>query len=148
MPCTNSTPQSACFYRKSLLARNPAVDEGLYFTMDFELWLYFRESGAKWYFIPDVLGVAYFGHHNKSSVGGVKMTLEYEEVYRRYVNERIPLTFWHRRLRYPLERVWYRQNGGWFGLIYYPYQCTIILLLSPFYGFHRVRWMNWVTFGQ
>jgi glycosyltransferase involved in cell wall biosynthesis len=148
MPCTNSTPQAACFYRKSLLVRNPAVDEGLHYAMDFELWLYFRESGARWHFIPDILAVAYFSDYNKASVGGIEITKAYEVIYARYVKERIPLTFWHRRLRYPLERVWYRHNGGWFGLIYYPYQCFIILLLSPFYGFHRVRWMNWVPFGQ
>jgi len=148
MPCTNAIPQPACFYRKELLARNPPLDESLHYAMDFELWIYLREQGAKWRFISEVLSAAYFSDSNKTSSGGVKITWEQENIYKRYVNERVPLTFWHRKLRYPLERVWHRQQGGLFGLIYYPYQCTIILLLSPFYGFQRVRWMNWVTFGN
>jgi glycosyltransferase involved in cell wall biosynthesis len=148
MPCTNSIAQPACFFRNSLLTRHPAVDETLHYAMDFELWLYFREQGARFRFISEVLALAYFDGSNKSSMGGVKITVEQEAIYNRYVTERIPLTFWHRRLRYPLERIWHRRKGGLFGLIYYPYQCAIILLLSPFYGFRRVRWMNWVPFGN
>jgi glycosyltransferase involved in cell wall biosynthesis len=148
MPCTNTIPQPGCFFKKTLLARNPPLDESLHYSMDFELWIYFREQGAKWLFISDILAVAFFNENNKSSAGGVKITLEQEAVYKRYVKERIPLTFWHRRLRYPLERVRRRSRSKLFALIYYPYQCTIILLLSPFYGFQRVRWMNWVTFGN
>lgn len=147
MPCTNSIPQAACFFRKALLVRDPPLDETLDYAMDFELWIYFREQGARWYFVPHVLAAAYFSDRNKASVAGVRITVEIEAVYKRYVKERIPLTFWHRRLRYPLERVWRRHYGGAFALVYYPYQCAIILLLSPFYGFQRVRWMNWVTFG-
>jgi glycosyltransferase involved in cell wall biosynthesis len=148
MPCTNSIPQPACFFKRALLRREPSIDETLHYTMDFELWMYFCEQGARWHFISDVLSAAYFSDNNKTSAGGITITLEREVVYKRYVSERIPLTFWHRRLRYPLERVWRRHHGGLFGLIYYPYQCAIILLLSPFYGFQRVRWMNWVAFGN
>ena len=80
--------------------------------------------------------------------GEIKITREIERVYRRYVKERIPLTFWHRRLRYPLERVRKRHRGLLFGLVYYPYECSIILLLAPFYGFRRVRWMCWAELGE
>jgi hypothetical protein len=34
-----------------------------------------------------------------------------------------------------------------FGLVVYPYQAAIILLLAPFYGFRRVRWMTWTDLG-
>jgi glycosyltransferase involved in cell wall biosynthesis len=147
MPSANYIPQPACFFRKSLLVRNPPLDEALHYSMDFELWVYFREAGAKWRFLPDILAEAYYSHRNKGSVGGMELTRAYDEIYSRYVKERIPLTWWHRKLRYPLERVWGRHHGGWFALIYYPYQCAIILLLSPFYGYRRVRWMNWVPYG-
>ena len=148
MPCTNPLPQPGCFYRRSLLDRVPVLDESLHYAMDFDLWNYFRQRGAKWKFIPDVLSVMYFTDENKTSSGAVKITKEFEAIYKRYVHERIPLTFWHRLFRYPLERVRRRHRGALFAyLIYFPYQCAVIALLSPFYGFRRVRWMNWAEFG-
>ena len=147
LPCTNKIPQPACFYRRSLLKRSPPLDEALHYTMDLELWAHFVASGARWHFIPDVVAEMRFSEANKTAAGGVKITREIETVYKRYVKERVPLTFWHRLLRYPLERVRRRHPGPLFGLVYYPYQASIILLLAPFYGFRRVRWMGWADFG-
>jgi glycosyltransferase involved in cell wall biosynthesis len=147
LPCTNKIPQPACFYRRSLLKRSPPLDESLHYAMDLELWAYFVASGARWHFIPDVVAEMRFSDSNKTAAGGVKITREIETVYKRYVKERVPLTFWHRLLRYPLERVRRRYPGRLFGLVYYPYQASIILLLAPFYGFRRVRWMGWADFG-
>jgi len=147
LPCKIEIPQQSCFYRRSLLKRSPPLDEALHYAMDFELWNYFAASGAKWHFLPSVLAEMRNSETNKTTEGGVKITREIETVYKRYVKERVPLTFWHRLLRYPLERVRRRHRGFLFGLVYYPYQCTIILLLAPFYGFRRVRWMCWTEFG-
>jgi len=147
LPCANKIPQPSCFYRRSLLKRNPPLDESLHYAMDLELWNHFVASGARWHFIPDVLSEMRFSDTNKTAAGGVKITREIETVYKRYVNERVPLTFWHRWLRYPLERVRRRHHGRLFGLVFYPYQAAIILLLAPFYGFRRVRWMTWTDFG-
>jgi glycosyltransferase involved in cell wall biosynthesis len=147
LPCTNQIPQPACFYRRSLLKRSPPLDETLHYAMDLELWSHFVASGARWRFIPDVLAEMRFSETNKTAAGGIKITREIETVYTRYVKERVPLTFWHRLLRYPLERVRRRHPGRLFGLVYYPYQGSIILLLAPFYGFRRVRWMGWADFG-
>jgi glycosyltransferase involved in cell wall biosynthesis len=147
LPCTNQIPQPSCFYRRSLLKRSPPLDESLHYAMDLELWTHFVASGARWHFIPDVLAEMRFSETNKTAAGGIKITREIETVYTRYVKERVPLTFWHRLLRYPLERVRRRHPGRLFGLVYYPYQGSIILLLTPFYGFRRVRWMGWADFG-
>jgi len=148
MPCLNPFVQPSCFFRRALLDRKPILDEDLHFTMDFDLWIYLYERGAKWKFIPDLLSVMYFSGQNKTATGNVKITHELEAIYRKHVKERIPLTYWHRLLRYPVERVRCRHRGLLFGfLVYYPYQCAIIALLSPFYGFRRVRWMNWLPFG-
>jgi glycosyltransferase involved in cell wall biosynthesis len=147
LPCTNRIPQPSCFFRRSLLHRSPPLDETLHYAMDLELWNHFVASGARWHFIPGVLSEMRFSETNKTASGGVKITREIETVYRRYVNERVPLTFWHRLLRYPLERVRHRHHGRLFGLVFYPYQAAIILLLAPFYGFRRVRWMTWTDFG-
>jgi glycosyltransferase involved in cell wall biosynthesis len=147
LPCTNQIPQPSCFYRRSLLKRSPPLDETLHYAMDLELWTHFVALGARWRFIPDVLAEMRFSETNKTAAGGIKITREIETVYKRYVKERVPLTFWHRLLRYPVERVRRRHPGRLFGLVYYPYQGSIILLLAPFYGFRRVRWMGWADFG-
>jgi glycosyltransferase involved in cell wall biosynthesis len=148
MPCTNPLPQPGCFFRRVLLDRDPILDVGLHYAMDFDLWNYLYQRGAKWKFIPDVLSVMNFSDTNKTSTGRVKITQEFEAIYKRYVHERIPLTYWHRLLRYPLERARRRHRGLLFAcLVYFPYQCAIIAVLSPFYGFRRVRWMNWAEFG-
>ena len=147
LPCMNQLPQQAIFYRRSLLRRSPPLDETLHYMMDFDLWNYFVANGARFHFVPDVLAEMRFSETNKTTAGGVKITREFERIYARYAKERVPLTYWHRLLRYPLERVRRRHRGLLFGLVYYPYQCTIILLLTPFYGFRRVRWMCWTEFG-
>jgi glycosyltransferase involved in cell wall biosynthesis len=148
MPCVNPIPQPGCFFRRRLLDSDPILDVNLHFAMDFDLWNYLYQRGAKWKFIPDVLSVMYFSDTNKTSTGRIKITQEFETIYKRYVHERIPLTYWHRLLRYPLERVRRRNRNALFAyLVYFPYQCAIIAVLSPFYGFRRVRWMNWAEFG-
>jgi len=147
MPCANPLPQPGCFYSRALLDRSPVLDEDLHYAMDFELWNYFHRRGAKWKFIPDILCTMYFSGENKTSTGREKITQEFEAIYKKYVHERIPLTFWHRHLRYPMERVRRRNRSFLFACLYFPYQCAIIALLSPFYGFQRVRWMNWAEFG-
>ena len=148
MPCANPLPQPGCFFRRRVLDRDPILDVNLHFAMDFDLWNHLYQRGAQWKFIPNILSVMNFSDSNKTSTGGIKITREFEAVYKKYVHERIPLTYWHRLLRYPLERVRRRHRGLLFAyLIYFPYQCTIIALLSPFYGFRRVRWMNWAEFG-
>lgn len=148
MPCTNPLPQPGCFFKKKIIDRDPPLDENLNYAMDFDLWNYFLQRNARWFFVDDVLSVMFFGEHNKTSTGQIKITLEFECIYNRYVKERIPLTYWHRRLRYPLERFRRKHHGLLFAyLVYFPYQCVIIALLSPFYGFRRVRWMNWAEFG-
>lgn len=149
LPVNNPCAQPSCFYRKHLiLTRSTPLDESYHYAMDTELWTYFRSIGARWKMIDQVLCRAVQGTENKTSIGGEKITRELERIYTTYVHERIPLTYWHRLLRYPLERVRRRHRGVLFAyLVYFPYQCAVIALLSPFYGFRRVRWMNWAEFG-
>jgi hypothetical protein len=37
-----------------------------------------------------------FSETNKTAAGGIRITREIDTVYKRYVNERVPLTFRHR----------------------------------------------------
>jgi len=147
MPVTAPFGQASCFYRLYLLkGRTPPVDESYNYCMDLELWTYFKSQGARWGFTDKPLSRFVQSGMNKTSTGGIKITWEMERLYNAYVPQKIPLTFWHRRFRYPLERVRNRHRSALFGLFYYPYQCAIIALLSPFYGFKRCRWMNWVEY--
>ena len=143
---SNAIAQPSCFYRRTLLNRSQPIDESYHYTMDFELWNYFKSQGAKWQCIDTVLSLAIQDGQNKSNTGGEQVTFELERVYTTYVEERVPLTFWHRRLRYPVERflakhtsrIWLGLGGSiWVGMT---------LLLSPFYGFNKawhMRWKRW-----
>ncbi|MEO1349021.1 MAG: glycosyltransferase family 2 protein [Cyanobacteria bacterium J06635_15] len=146
MPARNAIAQPSCFYRRRLLDRPHPIDESYHYAMDFELWNYFKSRGACWHCLDDVLSVAIQDGENKSSTGGQKVTFELERIYNAYVSERIPLTFWHRRLRYPLERLLARYPSRIWLCLIGPIWIAITLLLSPFYGFDRVwimRWKSW-----
>lgn len=143
IPANNSVCQPACFYRRDLLfRRQPPVDETYQYAMDFELWAFFKSQGARWKVIADVLCVALMSGSNKCSTGGMEITEEQMRVYRSYVKEAIPLTFWYRLMRLPLERFRLRHPGRLAYCIARPLQIAVVLLLGPFYGFKRVRAMN------
>jgi len=146
MPCHNPILQPACFFRRNLLCRSPPIDESFHFAMDFELWNYFLwDMHARFKCIPTKLAIFPMEGSNKTSTGGQQIISEIQRIYERYENEFIPLIFWHRHIRAPLERL--RKHHGMAGhLIARPLQIILLLLLSPFYGFDRVRAMNWSSF--
>lgn len=143
----NDIPQPSCFYRRNLLARREKyVDESYNYAMDFELWNYFKSLGAKWAFTDVELSIAFQDGLNKTNTGGEKITYEIESVYRTYSSEPIPLTFWHRRLRFPLEKFLAHHPNIVWRLLLVPIWVSITLILSPFYGFQRtwiMRWKRW-----
>lgn len=146
MPARNAISQPSCFYRRRLLNRSKPIDESYHYAMDFELWTYFKSCGAKWTCIDEVLSVAFQDGHNKSSTGGYKVTLELERIYNLHVQELIPLTFWHRRLRYPLERFLAHNQSQFLSYLIGLLWIAITLILAPFYGFSRtwiMRWKRW-----
>ena len=51
MPLTNCIPQPSCFFRKVLCRRTPSVREDLQYAMDLELWIHFREQGARFHVV-------------------------------------------------------------------------------------------------
>ncbi len=72
---------------------------------------------------------------------------EWELLYRTYVGERIPLIFWHRYFRYPVERFRQKHRGN--KTIFYAtrvYTGTFRRFFGLFYGQERVRIMNWEWF--
>jgi len=146
MPIHCPIAQPSCFYRRKLLDRSQPIDESYEYAMDFELWNYFISKGARWHVIDDILSTALVSTKNKTSTAGVKATYELERLYKTYVKEWIPLTFWHRYLRYPLERTIKRNQGGILLYLLGPVWVTISLMLAPFYGLERVWALRWTRF--
>ncbi|MCX7594852.1 MAG: glycosyltransferase [Fischerella sp.] len=148
MPAISPIHQPSCFYRRKLLDRPKPVEESYDYTMDIELFNYFRSRGVCWKVIDKVLSIAPVSGQNKTSLAGVKATYELEQIYKKYTpQERIPLTYWHRRLRYPLERFLKLKRGGIWLYFIAPIWVAITLFLAPFYGFKKVwalRWTAWI----
>lgn len=137
--------QPSCFFRRSLFEAAGGLDESLHYAMDLDLWTRFDRRGCRWKVIPDVLSAAQMTGENKMSTCGPQFVKEYERVYRRHVKEPISLMFWQHAIRHPLER-WRFRSGGtsldW-RLLGRPLQILSVLALGPFYGFRRVRYLNW-----
>jgi glycosyltransferase involved in cell wall biosynthesis len=136
--------QPSCFYKRSLLLDRPTpLDPTMHYAMDTELWAYFKSRNVKWKTIPDVLSIFQISGANKSSVAGAKMTRELETIYKRYHHELIPLTFWHRYLRHPLEKWRFVRPGYPDRLFRRPLEIAFTGIFGMFYGFDKVRAMNW-----
>jgi glycosyltransferase involved in cell wall biosynthesis len=94
--------QPSCFFRRSLVARADLVRRDLHYCMDRELWCYLWSRGARWKWCNEVLSVNRFTGANKSVVGKGPILDELDTIYRAYVRERVPLTFWLRHFWLPL----------------------------------------------
>lgn len=148
MPCVNRIPQPSCFYRRKLLDRPGPLLEEFHYAMDFELWMYFVSRGAKWKCIDEVLSVIQEAPTTKTRSGGLKIVAEWEKVYRRYSREWIPLTFWNRRVRTPLILAKKRGDGSLRGRLAGLALGATDWALTPFYGYWRVRVMDWSIWHQ
>jgi len=143
IPVNHAFSQSACFYRRKLLDRPKPLDESYHYAMDLELWSYFKSKGVRWKVIEDVLSVYQIHDENKTTTGKEEITREFERIYQKYVNEKIPLTYWHRRLRYPFERFLSRHPSHLWYLVIGPVWLFLTLILGCFYGFDRAWFMRW-----
>ncbi|MBN1558250.1 MAG: glycosyltransferase [Lentisphaerae bacterium] len=143
LPAYNGLMQPSCFWRRRLHKREPLLDESLHYAMDVELWCHFRSLGACWYFTPAILSAFRIGAHTKSGSGGAAIAAELDRVYRRYTRDRVPLSFWYRRLRYPFERLLRRDRGVLRLGLLRAVQAVWMLSFMPFYGYRRVRYMSW-----
>lgn len=143
LPAYNGIHQQSCFWRRSLLQRQPPLVESYYYAMDVELWCYLKSQGAQWEFSPQVLSRFVMGGENKTSGAGPKTAAELEKIYREYTSDRISLAFWYRHFRYPFERLLRRDRGPVRLALLRVIQTVWMLVLMPFYGYGRVRYMSW-----
>jgi hypothetical protein len=112
--------------------------------MDVELWCYLIRRGARWRFIPQNLSTSELSAINKTSVGGPKYASELEQVFVEHAGGHPPLTFWYRRLIYPLDRWRGRRPNLLRRGVMVLVKGTFSLVFGPFYGFRRALWMTWV----
>lgn len=143
LPAYDGIMQQSCFWRTSLHRRRPLLNESYRYAMDFELWCYFKSLGAGWTFVPDILSRFVISGANKTATGGGDAAAELERVYRTYTTDRIPLSWWYRRFRYPFERLLKRDRGMLRRSVLGAFQLCWMLALMPFYGYGRVRYMSW-----
>ena len=147
MPASCPIHQPSCFYRRKLLLnRDRPLRENLNHTMDIELFNYFRSLGACFQVIEEIISFAPKSGVNKNCLAGVKATYELEDIYKMYAPEWIPLTYWHRKLRYPLECFLKRHRGGIWLYLVGSLWFAITLLLAPFYGLKKVWALRWTRF--
>jgi glycosyltransferase involved in cell wall biosynthesis len=149
MPCINTMGQASVFYRRRVLDRPGPLREELHYTMDMELWCHFRAAGRKWGFIDQILAEAVEDGNNKTSTGGLKIVAENERVYREYSNEWIPLPFLWKHVQYPLRKFMSGKAPSPIRAIARQIRRSRTGLLTPFYGFERLRTMeNWYQFFE
>ena len=80
--------------------------------MDTELWCYFLAEKAQWSFHSSIFSVYRITGGNKSFTGRAKLLKEVESLYNEYHRERVPLTFWIRKVWRPLDRAARDSNVG------------------------------------
>jgi glycosyltransferase involved in cell wall biosynthesis len=97
--------QPSTFFKRHLIARGKLVREDLHFCMDRELWCYLHQRGARWKHVPHSLSVNRFTGANKSVTGKQKIIAEIDILYRGFVNDHVPLTYWLREVWLPLVRI-------------------------------------------
>jgi len=135
--------QPSCFWRRGIMRNDFPLDESYHYAMDLELWAYFKSRNVTWKVIDQVLSTFEMSGSNKTSTGGEKIIAEVERVYETYCPQRIPMTWWIRHLTYPLDKWRGRHPGLVSNMAVKGLKMGIYSLLAPFYGWSRLRAMNY-----
>ena len=143
LPAYNGIIQQSCFWRKRAIGRSLPLDESLNYAMDVELWCYLKSMKARWEFTDKVLGRFVLDDGNKTTTGRRAVARELEKIYLLYSEERIPLSFWYKNLRYPFEKLLRRDRGPLRLGILRILQVFYMIVFMPFYGYGKVRYMSW-----
>ena len=84
-PYSDGIWQPSCFFRKSAVARDYLVDEGLHYCMDRELWCHFVQQQRVWRRSEEVLSHYRYTGSNKSVVGNTAIVDELVLLFNRQV---------------------------------------------------------------
>ena len=143
LPAFDGIMQPSCFWRHRIMARTPLLDESFHYGMDAELWCYFKSQKAVMMQTDQLLSRFIQSGANNTATGGKKIGMELDTIYRRYSDDRIPLSFWYRNLRYPFELHLRRDRGIVRLLLLRVIQALYMAVFMPFYGFKKVFHMSW-----
>lgn len=143
IPCHNPVAQPSCFYKRHLLRKPLPIDESFEWGMDFEMWAYFVSKGARWKCIDNCLSIYYNDGTNKTSIGGWRYAEDHIRIYRRYVKELVPMTFWQRRFRHPLQVFLMKHPKHPRARRVADRLHTVERWMGRFYGMPRVRALDW-----
>jgi len=85
--------QPACFVRRSVYEKIGGVNPSLHFTMDWDLWCRLANSGAKFYYLHDVLAAVRYYPGTKTLSGNKQRYLEIWQMERKYGKRLLPLSW-------------------------------------------------------
>ncbi len=146
MPFRNSVPQQSTFVKRMALDRQSLLDVDMDFYMDYELWCYLLDRGARWRILPKALGSFRMYGENKTALAGERKLDELETVYRRYRREKVSLAFWYRRFLFPIE-VWADRTDYPRAFLLRRISRRVFMhLLGPFYGKELTKLLAWPTY--
>ncbi|HNR94054.1 MAG TPA: glycosyltransferase family 2 protein [Kiritimatiellia bacterium] len=143
LPAFDGIMQPSCFWRRRIMTRTPLLDESFHYGMDAELWCRFKSQRAVMVQTDQLLSRFIQSGANKTATGGKKIGLELDAIYRRYSNDKVPLSFWYRHLRYPFELYVRRDRGILRLALLRMIQAAYMAVFMPFYGVKKVYYMSW-----
>ena len=84
--------QPACFVRRSAYEKAGGIDPTLHYTMDWDLWCRLSISGAKFFYLKEVLAAVRYYPGTKTLSGDLSRYKEIWRVERKYGHRTIPLS--------------------------------------------------------
>jgi len=85
--------QPACFVRRSAYQKVRGLDPALHYTMDWDLWCRLSQSGAKFYYLHNVLAAVRYYPGTKTLSGGRDRYSEIWRIERKYGQRLLPLSW-------------------------------------------------------
>ena len=82
--------QPACFVRRTAYERVGGVDPSLHYAMDWDLWCRLSESGAKFYYLHEVLAAVRYYSGTKTLSGDLGRYKEIWRIERKYGHRLFP----------------------------------------------------------
>lgn len=133
--------QPSCFWRRAWHERVGGLREDLHFGMDWDLWLRFWRSGARFATIDSLLSVYRMTGSNKTATGAERRNRELYALLREH-NARGTarlLTELSYHALWPLKRLRQRSPSWFCRPLSNLCRTTVLLALGPILGFDRLR---------
>jgi len=84
--------QPACFVRRTAYERVGGLDPELHYTMDWDLWCRLANSGARFYYLPEVLAAVRYYPGTKTLSGDLRRYNEIWRIEKKYGHKIFPIS--------------------------------------------------------